>query len=160
MSADVPTPITVPGSPVKILPAAWRDFNALRHLEQVCFPLDAWSVFDLIAVLSFPSVVRLKAVDGDMMVGFIAGDERGSQNLAWIATLGVLPDYRRQHIGAALLRACEDALTVPRIRLSVRVENAAALALYKNMGYQRAGIWPKYYQGGMDAIILEKERSI
>jgi len=105
-------------------------------------------------------VVRLKAVDGDLMVGFIAGDERGSKNLAWIATLGVLPDYRRQGIGAALLRFCEQALTVPLIRLSVRAKNAAALALYQDMGYQRTGLWPGYYQGGMDAVILEKQRII
>jgi len=142
------------------MPATWRDLNALRHLEQVCFPLDAWTIFDLIGVLSFPSVVRLKAVDGDMMVGFIAGDERGSKKLAWIATLGVLPDYRRQGIGAALLRACEDALIVPLIRLSVRAKNVSALALYQDMGYQRTGLWPGYYQGGMDAVILEKQRSI
>jgi ribosomal protein S18 acetylase RimI-like enzyme len=116
---------------VKIMPATWRDLNALRHLEQACFHLDAWTLMDLIGVLSFPRVVRLKAVDGDLMVGFIAGDERGSKKLAWIATLAVLPDYRRLGIATALLGACEDALTVPRIRLSVRAKNATAINLYR-----------------------------
>lgn len=145
---------------MKILPATWRDLNGLRHLEQACFPLDAWSILDLISVLSFPHVVRLKAVDGDLLVGFIAGDERGSQHLAWIATLGVLPDYRGQGIGAALLQACENVLMVPRIRLSVRANNKTALNLYLKMGYQHTGLWPNYYKGGVDAAILEKQRSI
>ncbi|MBE9523753.1 MAG: GNAT family N-acetyltransferase [Chloroflexi bacterium] len=142
------------------MPATWRDLNELRYLEHTCFPLDAWTFLDLIGVLTFPSVVRLKAVDGEMMVGFIAGDQRGSKKLAWIATLGVLPDYRRQGIGTVLLQACEGALTVPRIRLSVRAKNATAITLYRKRGYQRIGLWPNYYHGGMDAVILEKQRII
>ena len=160
MPIDFPSLLTLPGSSVKIMPATWRDLNALRHLEQACFHLDAWTLLDMIGVLSFPSVVRLKAVDGDLMVGFIAGDERGSKKLAWIATLAVLPDYRRLGIATALLGACEDALTVPRIRLSVRAKNATAINLYRTMGYHHIGLWPSYYQGGMDAVILEKQRSI
>ncbi len=152
--------MNLPDSSVKIMLATWRDLNALRHLEQACFPLDAWTLFDHIGVLSFPSVVRLKAVDRDLMVGFIAGDQRGSKQLAWIATLGVLPKYRRQGIGRLLLESCEGELSVPHIRLSVRSNNAPALTLYRQMGYQRVDIWPSYYHGGMDAVVLEKQRII
>jgi hypothetical protein len=53
--------------------ASWRDLNALRHLEQV-FPAGFLPLLDLIGVLTFPGVVRLKAVLGDTMVSFIAGD--------------------------------------------------------------------------------------
>ena len=52
----------VPGSSVVIEPATWRDLNALRHLEKVCFPLDAWPLWDLVGVLTLPNVVRLKAM--------------------------------------------------------------------------------------------------
>jgi len=139
-----------------IVPATWRDLNALRNLERACFTSDAWPLLDLIGVLSLPKVVRLKAVIDDEMVGFIAGDRRGSKDLAWIATIGVLPDHRRRGIAAALLQACEDQLNVSRIRLSVRAENRPALRLYEEHGYQRVGMWPAYYQGGADAIVLEK----
>ena len=145
-----------PGSTVDILPATWRDLNALRQLESACFEEDAWPLLDLIAVLSFPTVVRLKAVVDDQMIGFVAGDMRGSQDLAWIATLGVLPDYRRRGIACALLQACEEALNAPRIRLTVRADNVPAIQLYQKCGYQRVGLWPKYYNGGTDALVLEK----
>src|SRR3990172_6226569 len=112
--------LVAPGSKVIIEPANWRDLNALRAMEPVCFPKDAWPLWDLIGVLTLPNVMRLKAVVNSRMVGFIAGDIRRAEKLAWIATIGVLPEYRQRGIGAALLQACEERLDVPRIRLSVR----------------------------------------
>ncbi len=140
----------------EILPASWRDLNALRRLERACFTSDAWPLLDLIGVLSLPNVVRLKAAIDNEMVGFVAGDRRASKDLAWIATIGVLPAHRRRGIAAALLQTCENQLNVSRIRLSVRAENLSALHLYEGCGYQRVEIWPAYYQGGADAIVLEK----
>ncbi len=146
--------------PYTITPASLRDLNPLRELEKICFPLDAWSLFDLIAVLTFPNVVRLKAIQDDKMVGFIAGDPRPSQDFSWIATVGVLPSYRQQGIGRALLQACEDQLSTTSVRLSVRKENDAAIRLYRNEGYQTINIWKKYYNDGSDAVIMEKRRII
>jgi len=142
-----------------ILPASWRDFNAIRQIENICFPRDAWPLWDIISVLSLPHVVRLKAVCTNQTVGFIASDVRPSEKLAWIATICVLPAYRRQGIGTALLRACESHITLPSMRLNVRVSNAPAVSLYKNLGYSQIGLWPRYYQDGEDALILEKKLS-
>lgn len=143
---------------VEIVSAAWRDLAALRTLERVCFPKDAWPLLDLIGVLSFPNVVRLKAVIHNEMVGFVAGDIRSSNGLAWIATIGVLPEYRRQGIATQLLKACEERLSKYTIRLSVREDNIPAITLYNKLGYKRVGMWPAYYQDGSDAIVLEKFR--
>lgn len=142
---------------VQIENATWRDLNALRQLEQICFPKDAWPLWDLLGVLTFPNVVRLKAVVDGEMVGFIAGDIRKSERMAWIATIGVLPEYRGRGIGATLLEACEKQITVPRVRLNVRVSNQPALRLYRKFSYYEVGIWPNYYQDGEDAYVLEKK---
>lgn len=132
------------------------DLNALRHLEHVCFPQDAWPLLDLIAVLSFPQVVRLKAVENGLMVGFIAGDPRVAEGFSWIATLGVLPEYRGKGIGRALLETCENRLPTNRVRLSVRMGNEGAIRMYKNAGYSIADRWRRYYNDGEDALIMEK----
>ena len=134
------------------------DLNALRHLEQICFPKDAWPILDLFAVLTFPGVVRLKAVDGELMTGFVAGDPHPSEGFSWIATIGVLPEYRGKGYGRALLAACEAELTTLRVRLSVRASNETAIHLYTNTGYQLIERWTKYYNDGEDAIIMEKSR--
>jgi len=148
-----------PGSSAMILPATWRDLNAVRAIEAICFPQDGWPLWDIIGVLTLPNVVRLKAVQGDRTVGFIATDLRPAEKMAWIATIAVLPEYRRQGIGTALLQASEATISLPRIRLNVRVSNASAIRLYHQLGYRPVGLWPHYYQDREDAQILEKELS-
>lgn len=143
---------------VAIEAASWHDLNAVRHLEQVCFPQDAWPLLDVLAVLTLPNVVRLKAVADGRLVGFIAADVKRSRGMAWIATIGVLAEYRNRGIGGALLAACEARLEVTRIRLSVRASNKTAIRLYERFGYRRYDFWPRYYQDREDAIVLQKER--
>lgn len=153
MNKDV---VQTPGGRVLIEPASWRDLNALRNLEKVCFPKDAWPLLDLIGVLTLHNVVRLKAVVDAQMVGFVAGDVRKSENMSWIATIGVLPEFRGQGIGGALLQACEAMISTPKVRLNVRVTNHTAIQLYQKRGYERVGVWPAYYEDGEDALVMEK----
>lgn len=141
---------------MEIIPASIRDLNALRKLERICFEKDSWPLFDLIAVLTFPDVVRLKAVEDNQMVGFVAGDPRPSQGFSWIATIAVLPEYRQRGIGRALLVACETQLKTPRIKLSARASNQAAINLYEQEGYHTTDIWRAYYNDGENAIVMEK----
>lgn len=141
-----------------IYPANLLDLNALRHVEAVCFPQDAWPLLDLVAVLTFPGVVRLKAVEAGRMIGFIAGDPRPAEGFSWIATLGVLPEYRGRGYGRALLEACEARLPTARIRLSVRISNEEAIRLYRHAGYVTIDRWGRYYNDGEDALVMEKTR--
>ncbi len=153
--------IATPSGPennIAIEPAGLRDLNPLRYLEQVCFPKDAWPLVDLIGVLTFPGVVRYKAVSSKGMVGFIAGDIRRLEGMAWIATLAVLPEFRGRGIGSALLKACEERISVSRIRLCVRVSNDTAIRLYEHFGYTRVGEWSRYYQDGESALVMEKRK--
>lgn len=145
-------------APFQIVQAGWQDLNDLRKLENICFGEDAWPLWDLIAVLSLPKIVRLKAVINGKMVGFIAGDPHPKEGIGWIATLGVLPSYRRMGIAAALLVQCEQEMNLPSNRLSVRRSNEPALALYRKFGYQMVDVWRGYYHSGEDALVLEKKR--
>jgi ribosomal-protein-alanine N-acetyltransferase len=142
----------------QIASAGWQDLNDLRKLENICFGDDAWPLWDLIAVLTLPKVVRLKAVVNGRMVGFITGDPHPQDRVGWIATLGVLPEYRRMGIAAALLERCEEVMNLPSVRLSVRRSNDPALALYRKFGYKMVDVWRGYYHSGEDALVLEKKR--
>ena len=152
----VSIPSTSPGSPALIEPASWRDLNTLRQLERVCFPKDAWPLWDMVGVLTFPNVVRLKAVLDGELVGFIAADVRSSKRITWIATVGVLPGYRGRGIGSALLEACEQQLETPSVRLNVRASNRGAIRMYRLAGYQEVGVWSEYYLDKEDALVMEK----
>jgi ribosomal protein S18 acetylase RimI-like enzyme len=142
----------------KILPATWHDLTALGQLEKVCFPKDAWPLWDLIGVLTLPGIVRLKAsADEHHMVGFIASEKRLGDGVSWITTLAVLPAYRRQGIARALLATCEAEIETPRIRLTVRRSNIGASQLYKEADYHLLEVWPHYYQDGEDGLVMEKK---
>ena len=153
-------------APFQIETATWHDLNALRQVEKVCFGEDAWPLLDLIAALTFPNIIRLKAtiensMDGKastIMVGFVGGEIKTSERTGWITTLGVLPPNRRQGIARSLLLACEERMGMPKVKLSVRRSNLAALQLYREQGYNQTGVWSHYYLGGEDALVLEKER--
>ena len=144
--------------PFQILTASIRDLFDLHTLERACFGPDAWDYFELTSILLFGRPVRLKAVIEDRLVGFVMGDPRRGEGLAWIATLGVHPDYQRRGIGEALLSSCEAALSQPQFKLTVRASNTSAIALYEKSGYCRVGVWRRYYAGGEDGIVMEKKR--
>ena len=143
-----------------IVTANLLDLNSLRHLEKICFPKDAWPILDLISVLSFSGVIRLKAVEKDEMIGFIAGDPHPREGISWIATICVLPEQRGRGVGRALLQTCEDNLPTDNIHLCVRISNEEAIRMYKMAGYSTIDTWKKYYLDGEDGIIMEKKKGM
>ena len=132
------------------------DLGTLRRLETACFDKDAWPLLDLIAVLTWPEVIRLKAVEAGEMIGFVAGDPRSSDGVAWISTIAVDPRYQRRGVGRALLRACEAQIELPRMKLTVRISNQGAIALYEQEGYQMVDLWRGYYNDGEDGLVMGK----
>ena len=141
---------------MELHPATIRDLSALRKLEKACFEKDAWPVLDLIAVLTWPEVIRIKAVDEGMMVGFVAGEPRSSKKEFWIATIAVDPRYQRRGIGRQLLRACEQQAKLNQLKLTVRISNQAAISLYEQEGYRTMDIWKSYYVDGEDGLVMGK----
>jgi ribosomal protein S18 acetylase RimI-like enzyme len=141
---------------VLIEQATWRDLSAFISLEKACFGRDAWPWIDCLAALTFPEIVRLKAVSEDRPIGFVIGDRRRRESLGWIASIGVHPDFRRQGIGRSLLIACEQQLGMPRMRLTLRNSNEAAKSLYRHCGYIEVDVWSRYYADGEDGIVMEK----
>jgi ribosomal protein S18 acetylase RimI-like enzyme len=63
---------------------------------------------------------------------------------AHIFLLYVMPEYRRQGIGSALMRHAEDwarARGDRQLGLQVFYNNQAALSLYHKLGYQTQSLW-------------------
>jgi [ribosomal protein S18]-alanine N-acetyltransferase len=142
---------------MEIQPANLLDLGALRHLENVCFEKDAWPLLDLIAVLTWPDVIRLKAMEAGEMIGFIAGDPRQSNGVVWIATIAVDPRFRRRGVGSALMLACERQAKLPVMKLTVRISNQGAINMYEKLGYHTSDIWRTYYSDSEDGLVMTKK---
>lgn len=148
--------------PIEIRPAGLRDLPGVWQLERACFGHDAWGVLDLVLALTSGGV-RLKAqslVAGRRVAGFVMAESRAGSGLAWIATLGVHPEFQRQGIGARLLAAAEAGLESRLgacvVRLTVRETNASAIGLYRKYGYRPVDVWQRYYADGEGGIVMER----
>ncbi|MHC1782494.1 MAG: GNAT family N-acetyltransferase [Anaerolineaceae bacterium] len=140
--------------------AGIRDLFPVRHLEKECFGEDAWSLLELAGVLAFSAGTRLKAVTDGRLVGFIAGDWEFGHKIGWVTTVAVMIKYQRRGIAAALLGACEKVLSVPIMRLCVRISNIPAITLYQHYGYKQVDIRRRYYSDGEDAFVFEKRIAV
>jgi ribosomal protein S18 acetylase RimI-like enzyme len=143
-------------TPVNIEIATLSDLNRLKELEKICFDKDAWPLIELIAALALPGMVRLKIDLGEKMAAFIGGDAHRTDNVGWITTVGVRPEYRRLGLATRLIDACEREMHMPLVRLSVRRSNMEAQRLYVDLGYRHIDVWKEYYEDGEDALIMEK----
>lgn len=135
------------------------DIPAVAAMEAVCFPDDAWSPSAFEAALSEPYGLFFTAWAEDVLAGY--GIAYRMMDEAEILNLAVLPEYRRQGIGAALLSRlltpASDAAPC-RTFLEVRRSNAAAIALYEGFGFQTVGVRRNYYVSPReDALLMVRE---
>lgn len=136
-----------------------RDVHAIRRLELVVFPKDAYTFLNLSALLMWPGSANYKAVtNNDQLVGFVSGTPNWTSHMDWIVTLGVHPDHQNKGIGRCLLQTAENGLSQARIRLTVRASNSIAAQLYESAGYTFAYLEPHYYTDGEDGVVLQKNR--
>lgn len=148
---------SLPLTQIEILPAGWRDWRGVWQLEKACFGPDAWGWLDLLSAL-LTAHVRLKAQVGPRVAGFIVGERHPLEGCAWIATLGVLPEFQRRGLGAQLLAETEARLNMEVIKLTVRETNTAAIALYERFGYRHSHPIAHYYSHGETGLVMQKVR--
>lgn len=147
------------GAAVALRPAAPADLEALVALEQGVFDYDLMSRAQLRRHLASPRCDLIVAVRGAELVGSALVFYRRGTDVARLYSIAVAAAARGLGLGARLLDAAEAAARrrgCRRMRLEVRVDNAAALALYERRGYVRRARAVGYYDNGMDAWRLEK----
>lgn len=75
-----------------------------------------------------------------------------------ITNIAILPEYRGQKLGEALLRKMIEisiSMGVVRMTLEVRVSNSVAISLYEKLGFQKGGIRKNYYTDNQeDAYVM------
>jgi RimJ/RimL family protein N-acetyltransferase len=88
---------------------------------------------------------QLVALDGDSVVGWcdIVRGTKPTYRHSGVLGMGVVHDWRRRGVGAALVAAALAAAKergMTRVELTVRVDNLAAVGLYEKLGLVREGL--------------------
>ena len=142
---------------MKIVPMEAAHVPQIAAMERQNFSAP-WDETSLLSELNNPLSLWLVALDGDRVAGYI-----GSQSVLGesdMMNLAVDPAWRRQGVGKALVERLLWELAEDNhcLTLEVRASNAAAIALYENLGFRQVGRRPKYYLSPPeDALILRKD---
>lgn len=143
-------------SDVRIVPMCEEHLPALAQLETVCFA-DPWSEDALREELSNPCAHFIVALCGDKVTGYLGCHHIAGEG--FVTNIAVCPVFRRRGIGRALIEAAL-AEPITRLTLEVRASNAAAIALYRSLGFTEDGIRPRFYAHPTeDAILYSYYRS-
>lgn len=136
--------------------AGAADIEAMARIHAKCFDV-SWSEEAIERMLDNPATLALLARD-QTVVGFA---------MAWVAageaevlTVAVSPEQRRRRLGASLMAGIAVAARARgaiAVHLDVAESNAAARALYAELGYREVGRRRCYYMtkcGPVDALVL------
>ncbi len=141
---------------VDIVRAGAASMEILESLHAACFTA-GWDAVAIARMLAMPGATGTLAVLNAQQerdatpAGFLLGREAGGE--AEIISTGVVPDLRGRGIGGALVSEFTSRMQqrgVKALFLEVAVDNAAALSLYKRLGFIPVGLRKAYYEAAQN----------
>ena len=135
--------VTVEDASVKFL-------DRLYEIEKECFIEEAFSKKQIAQLLTDYNSISLIARENGEVAGFIVGVVYPDRKAVTghICTIDVSLRYRRKGIGRMLLQKMESIFAEKGVQsslLEVREDNAAAISLYRKLGYEEIGRLKNYY---------------
>ena len=139
------------------------DLKAMAAIEKSA-AIDPWSLSQFLESSLLDSNRSLVLEDDSGLLGFAVYQR--VQDEATLLNIAILPARQRQGLGAQLLQSLVERLTrqgVTRLLLEVRRGNAAAIALYRRLGFVDDGVRRDYYPlpgGREDALLMSRELEV
>ena len=139
--------------------ATLSDLDALVEIENACFELDRLSRRSFRHMLTKGKASTLVWEDERGIQAYIITLFNSGTSLARIYSIAVMPQAQGLGLGRKLVEAAEQvAIDQDRVyvRLEIRPDNQASIALFERMGYRQFGLYLDYYEDHMDALRFEK----
>ena len=136
-----------------------EDLKSLLRLEQECFSVDRLSQRSFRYLLTKAHAVTFVDERDGELAGYAMLLFNAGTSLARLYSIAVSPRWRGRDIGKGLVATAEEAARERDsvyIRLEVRKDNAASIALFEQAGYRRFGEYDDYYEDHMDAFRYER----
>lgn len=138
------------------------DVEAMFRLDLLCF--EETFRFSRRAMRRFASergAVVMVGEEQGQLAGFVIVNlqREGTETLAYVTTLDVAPEWRRQGLAKALMGEAEvraRAAGAFCVMLHVFTGNVTAVAFYERCGYLRLGAEADFYGAGLDGLLYRK----
>lgn len=143
----------------KIRDAGPADIDVLAALETAAFAADRLSRRSFRRLIGAESAACRIAQIGNELAGYSLLLFRRGTRVARLYSIAVDSRHRGRGLAEALMRDAER--TAERrgsvaLRLEVREDNAAAIGLYRRLGYRPIGTYANYYADESAALRFEK----
>ena len=153
--------MTAASEPVIIGALTVADAARCAELETLLFPGDdPWPTAAFVRELAAEHNHYVAARTAETLVGY-GGISRLGRTPPFeyeVHTIGVDPAYQGRGIGRRLLGELLDVAGGAVVHLEVRTDNAAAIALYRSVGFAQVGLRRRYYRiSGADAYTMRRE---
>jgi [ribosomal protein S18]-alanine N-acetyltransferase len=144
----------VPAKTKLIIRRATRDdVAAIMQIENASFGSGAWGRDDFLDYLAESEIcIFLVAVASGVVAGYIIGFHK--HNRAEVDSLAVKHSHRGRGVAATLMARLISLLRrrgFSILKLTVRLENTTAIALYRKLGFVRERRINGYYEDGAPA---------
>jgi len=135
----------------RIFQGTLADLDEIVHIERQSFPCP-WTWEQCRETLSAEhGDAKIARNSAGLLVGYLFYSRVETE--VDILSVAVDTEFRRQGIGALLVKAILDDSSVGRVTLEVRAGNYAARALYEKLGFLQDVIRTRYYADGEDAYL-------
>lgn len=161
MVADNPVQLKAPRPDVAgyaVRQLQLTDIEAVHTLELALFPADAWPLDMFLAEVTHETRGYIVAEFDGKVIAYAGVMSVG--DTADVQTIAVAPDQEGKGLGRAMLIwMCDEAKArgAEQILLEVRADNPRAQDLYTRNGFAHIHTRKRYYNDGVDALIMLKE---
>lgn len=135
------------------------DIAALVDIEHASFAGNRLDRRRFRYLLATAHGVLLVDAEAGRLRGYVLLLYRANSTIARLYSIATHPGHMGQGVASSLADAAEreaSAHGYTCLRLEIRADNAASLALFRGRGYREFGRHAAYYHDGMDALRLQK----
>ena len=147
------------GKHVVLRQSTLEDVDGLVAIENGCFETDRLSRRRFRYLLTKANAKIIVDTEQQRLRGYVLLLFSRGTSMARLYSIAVAPECEGQGVGARLVQAAEAAAVengCVSLRLEVRMDNAASLALFRRHGYRQFEEVLDYYEDHMDALRFEK----
>ncbi|OBI88136.1 ribosomal protein S18-alanine N-acetyltransferase [Mycobacterium asiaticum] len=151
-----------PVEPVVIGALLPSDVSRCAELDAVLFARDEpWSAAIFERELANTDGYYVSARTAGTLIGYGGIVRLGSTGFTGVSfyevrNIGVDPAHQGHGIGRRLLNELLEFAAGGTVYLEVRYDNEAAIAMYRDVGFDQVGLRPGYYNG-VDALTMRRE---